>query len=70
MNWIKIVIAAMFEVGWVVGLTHASSRIEWLLTAIAIVPKFLSINQCVQKFACWYGICSICGIRNNRCYDI
>ncbi|MEM5396321.1 SMR family transporter [Staphylococcus gallinarum] len=45
MNWIKIVIAAMFEVGWVVGLTHASSAIEWLLTAIAIVLSFyLLIN--------------------------
>ena len=41
MNWIKIVIAAMFEVGWVVGLTHASSAIEWLLTAIAIVLSFI-----------------------------
>ena len=45
MNWIKIVIAAMFEVGWVVGLTHASSVIEWILTAIAIVLSFyLLIN--------------------------
>ncbi|MCG7337932.1 SMR family transporter [Staphylococcus sp. ACRSN] len=45
MNWIKIIIAAVFEIGWVVGLTHASSTIEWLFTVIAIVLSFyLLIN--------------------------
>ena len=36
MNWLKIVIAALFEVGWVIGLTHASNLMEWLGTVIAI----------------------------------
>lgn len=45
MNWIKIIIGAIFEVGWVVGLTHANNTIEWILTVIAIVVSFyLLIN--------------------------
>ncbi|RIP34767.1 QacE family quaternary ammonium compound efflux SMR transporter [Staphylococcus gallinarum] len=45
MNWIKIIVAAVFEIGWVVGLTHASSAIEWMFTVIAIVLSFyLLIN--------------------------
>ncbi|RIO57519.1 QacE family quaternary ammonium compound efflux SMR transporter, partial [Mammaliicoccus sciuri] len=32
MNWLKIIIASLFEVGWVIGLTHATSVIEWLFT--------------------------------------
>ncbi|PTH23613.1 QacE family quaternary ammonium compound efflux SMR transporter [Staphylococcus arlettae] len=45
MNWLKIIIAAIFEVGWAVGLTHASTTLEWLLTIIAIIVSFyLLIN--------------------------
>ncbi|HLR20095.1 MAG TPA: SMR family transporter [Staphylococcus sp.] len=40
MNWIKIIVAAIFEVGWVVGLTHASTSFEWMLTIIAIFLSF------------------------------
>src|SRR5699024_11479833 len=40
MNWLKIVIAVIFEVGWVIGLTHASSVFEWILTIIAIFLSF------------------------------
>ncbi|WP_323703462.1 multidrug efflux SMR transporter [Mammaliicoccus sp. Dog046] len=40
MNWLKIVIGALFEVGWVVGLTHANNTFEWILTIIAIVVSF------------------------------
>src|SRR5699024_8264896 len=40
MNELKIVIAPLFEVGWVIGLTHASSVFEWILTVIAIFLSF------------------------------
>ncbi|NWK84286.1 multidrug efflux SMR transporter [Staphylococcus sp. GSSP0090] len=40
MNWIKIIIATFFEVGWVIGLTHASSLVEWFFTLIAIFVSF------------------------------
>ncbi|MDG0844428.1 multidrug efflux SMR transporter [Staphylococcus equorum] len=45
MNWIKIIIAAIFEVGWVLGLTHSSNIFEIALTIIAIIISFyLLIN--------------------------
>ncbi|HIW13597.1 MAG TPA: multidrug efflux SMR transporter [Candidatus Salinicoccus stercoripullorum] len=40
MQWIKVAIASIFEVGWVVGLTHADSWYEWLFTFIAIYASF------------------------------
>ncbi|MGY3716856.1 DMT family transporter [Sutcliffiella cohnii] len=38
--WILVIVAAIFEVGWATGLKHASSPIEWALTAIGIVVSF------------------------------
>ena len=44
-KWIQVVIAAFFEVGWVIGLKHATSELEWSLTVIAIIVSFfLMIN--------------------------
>ena len=39
-QWVSIFIAAFFEVGWVIGLKHANSVLEWLGTAIAIFISF------------------------------
>lgn len=39
-NWIKIVIAAVFEVFWVIGLKHADDFWTWAGTLIAIVVSF------------------------------
>lgn len=38
--WLLLAMAGLAEVGWVVGLKHASSAAEWLLTAIAIAVSF------------------------------
>lgn len=38
--WISVVIAAFFEVGWVIGLKHADSALEWGWTLIAIIISF------------------------------
>ncbi|WP_037285571.1 DMT family transporter [Saccharibacillus sacchari] len=38
--WMSVVIAALFEVGWVIGLKHASGVWEWAGTFIAIVVSF------------------------------
>ncbi|AKG72926.1 DMT family transporter [Salinicoccus halodurans] len=44
-QWIKVIIASIFEVGWVVGLTHADAWHEWFFTLIAIYVSFyLMIN--------------------------
>jgi paired small multidrug resistance pump len=39
-NWIFIVVAAFFEVGWVIGLKHADNVLEWGGTLIAIIISF------------------------------
>lgn len=36
-NWIKLVIAAILEVGWVVGLAHAYSFLTWTITVVLII---------------------------------
>lgn len=39
-NWLKVMIAGGFEVGWVVGLKHSTSIVEWGLTLVAIFLSF------------------------------
>ncbi len=38
--WLRVVIAASFEVAWVIGLKHASSALEWGGTLCAISISF------------------------------
>ena len=38
--WLLVVLAAVFEVGWVIGLKHATTPIEWSGTIIAIIISF------------------------------
>ncbi|MEY9970610.1 paired small multidrug resistance pump [Lysinibacillus sp. RC46] len=39
-QWLSVIIAAFFEVGWVIGLKHAGNALEWIGTAIAIFVSF------------------------------
>lgn len=39
-NWIKVFVAAFFEVFWVIGLKHADSVWEWAGTVVSIVISF------------------------------
>ncbi|WP_025784186.1 multidrug efflux SMR transporter [Sporosarcina sp. D27] len=48
-NWIKVVIAAVFEVFWVVGLKHADGVLEWTGTVIAIVVSFYMMIMAGKK---------------------
>lgn len=44
-NWLKVIIAGVVEVGWVLGLKHATNVWQWGLTAVAIFISFyLLIN--------------------------
>ncbi|MFD1705610.1 DMT family transporter [Siminovitchia sediminis] len=44
-NWVKVLIAALFEVLWVIGLKHADDFWTWTGTVIAIIVSFyLMIN--------------------------
>lgn len=38
--WAAVVVAALFEVGWVIGLKHADSIWTWIATAVAIAISF------------------------------
>ncbi|WP_347861990.1 multidrug efflux SMR transporter [Salimicrobium sp. PL1-032A] len=48
-QWLKVVIAAFFEIGWVIGLKHADSFIEWTGTVIAIIISFYYMIMAGQK---------------------
>ncbi|CAH1058425.1 DMT family transporter [Paenibacillus pseudetheri] len=39
-EWLKVVGAAVFEVMWVIGLKHAATMWEWLITVVAIIISF------------------------------
>jgi paired small multidrug resistance pump len=39
-EWILLIIAACFEVGWVIGLKHSTSFLEWGATILAIIISF------------------------------
>ncbi|MGX6979581.1 DMT family transporter [Vagococcus elongatus] len=47
--WSKIIIAAIFEVGWVIGLKHSASIFHWLMTFIAIFISFYLLITATQK---------------------
>lgn len=48
-EWLKVVGAAVFEVMWVIGLKHASSVWEWLITVVAIIISFYVIISASAK---------------------
>lgn len=48
-QWLKVVGAAVFEVGWVIGLKHASTVWEWIITGIAIIISFYVIISASAK---------------------
>ncbi|MGG0643809.1 multidrug efflux SMR transporter [Sporosarcina gallistercoris] len=48
-NWMKVVIAAVFEVFWVVGLKHADGFLEWSGTVLAIAISFYMMIMAGRK---------------------
>jgi len=48
-EWIKVIGAAIFEVMWVIGLKHASTVWEWLITVVAIIISFYVIISASAK---------------------
>lgn len=39
-TWLSVIIASVFEVGWVIGLKHGNGILEWGATVIAILVSF------------------------------
>jgi paired small multidrug resistance pump len=48
-EWIKVVIAAFFEVFWVIGLKHANDFWTWTGTAVAIFVSFYLMIMAGRK---------------------
>lgn len=48
-SWLLILVAAVFEVMWVVGLKHASTPLEWGGTVIAIFVSFYLMIKAGEK---------------------
>ncbi|MFD0587096.1 DMT family transporter [Paenibacillus sp. GCM10027627] len=47
--WLLVVVAACFEVVWVMGLKHADSIGFWALTIVAIMISFLLLIYTAKK---------------------
>jgi len=48
-EWLKVFIAAIFEVFWVIGLKHADSILSWAGTCIAIIISFYLMIMAGKK---------------------
>lgn len=48
-NWLKVFVAAFFEVFWVIGLKHAYNVWTWIGTAIAIYLSFYLMIAASRK---------------------
>lgn len=49
MNWIKVFVAAFFEVFWVIGLKHADDFWTWSGTIISIIISFYLMIMAGRK---------------------
>lgn len=47
--WWIVIGATLFEIGWVMGLKHASSLLEWAGTIIAIIISFSGLIYASSK---------------------
>ena len=48
-QWISVLVAAFFEVCWVVGLKHADHMVEWMGTGIAIFVSFYLLIKAGER---------------------
>ncbi|MEH7178108.1 DMT family transporter [Neobacillus vireti] len=48
-DWIKVFVAALFEVFWVIGLKHADDFWTWAGTVIAIIISFYGMIMAGRK---------------------
>lgn len=48
-DWMKVFVAAFFEVLWVIGLKHADNFLEWAGTVIAIIISFYVMIMAGKK---------------------
>ncbi|MFD1206159.1 MULTISPECIES: SMR family transporter [Sporosarcina] len=49
MAWLYVLLAAVVEVFWVIGLRYSETPLEWAGTIIAIIISFYSIIKACEK---------------------
>ncbi|WP_339253748.1 multidrug efflux SMR transporter [Sporosarcina sp. FSL W8-0480] len=49
MAWLYVLLAAVIEVFWVIGLRYSDSPIEWAGTVVAIIISFYAIIKACEK---------------------
>ncbi|WP_019637964.1 SMR family transporter [Paenibacillus fonticola] len=47
--WMQVVVAGMFEIGWVIGLKHSHNALSWTATAIAIIVSMYLLVLSTRK---------------------
>ena len=50
-NWVRIIIAGIVEVGWVIGLKHSHNIWQYSLTFLAILFSFYCLIKASQELA-------------------
>lgn len=48
-DWLKVVVASVFEVVWVIGLKYADGFMEWAVTVVAIIISFYVMIMAGRK---------------------
>lgn len=48
-QWGSVMIAACFEVGWVIGLKHAANGLAWIGTGLAIFVSFYLLIKAGER---------------------
>ncbi|ANE48529.1 multidrug resistance protein SMR [Paenibacillus swuensis] len=48
-SWLKVFLAAFFEVGWVIGLKHSVTWWQWGATVVAITVSFYALIAASRK---------------------
>lgn len=49
MPWLYVLLAAIVEIFWVVGLRYAETPVEWIGTVIAIIISFYAIIKACEQ---------------------
>lgn len=64
-EWIKVLLASVFELVWVSGLGHAETVLQWLITGAGVVISFVLLTQAAKTlpigtvYAVFAGIGSV-----------
>jgi paired small multidrug resistance pump len=72
MRWLMVMVASLFEVGWVVGLKYATTLLQWTGTVICIALSFALLIKAGEKLpvSTVYAVFVGLGTIGTVCMDI